>query len=273
MINSISKRVIPMFLVLLVAVATLALTASAATTEEERGGAYGYIIPTDSNLSAQKSSYTFYGNSTKLYFMIFSAGKENSYFNIEIYSTNDYNPDNIVSSYTYNYPSDKGSVPLELSWAFKSNPSGTYYGRCYTSISDGEDQIIDKSTICKFTININRLGKETVSLTSVSNTNSGVVVKWTGLSTAVKYKVYRKANNDTKWTTLASVKAGTTAYTDKNVKSGVKYTYTVKAFDNLYASLYEKAGLTTVYLTTPKLTTPSASTSVNPVIKWSKVEG
>ena len=82
MINSTFKRVIPVLLVLLIAVASLAVTVSAATTEEERGGTYGYIIPTDANLSAQKSSYTFYGNSTTLYFMLFSAGKENSYFNI-----------------------------------------------------------------------------------------------------------------------------------------------------------------------------------------------
>lgn len=273
MIHSVSKRVIPLLFVLIIAVTSLAITASAATTEEEHGGSYGYIIPTDENLSAQKSSYTFYGNSTTLYFMIFSTGKENSYFNVEIYSTNDYNPDNIVSSYTRDYPAEKGSVPLALDWPFKSNPSGTYYGRCYTSIANGEDQIIDKSTICKFTIKINRLGKETVSLTSVSNTNTGVVVKWTGLSTAVKYRIYRKAANDKSWTAIANVKAGTTSYTDKNVKSGVKYTYTVKAFDNLYASLYEKAGLTTVYLTTPKLTPSSPSTSVYPVIKWSKVEG
>lgn len=273
MIHSVSKRVIPLLFVLIIAVASFSITASAATTEEEHGGSYGYIIPTDGNLSAQKSSYTFYGNSTTLYFMIFSTGKENSFFNVEIYSTNDYNPDNIVSSYTRDYPAEKGSVPLALDWPFKSNPSGTYYGRCYTSIANGEDQIIDKSTVCKFTIKINRLGKETVSLTSVSNTTSGIKVKWTGLSTAVKYRVYRKVAGDKKWTALGDVKAGTTSYTDKNVKSGVKYTYTVKAFDNLYASLYEKAGLTTVYLTTPKLTPSSPSTSVHPVIKWSKVEG
>ena len=123
-------------------------------------------------------------------------------------------------------------------------------------------------TRCKFTIKINRLGKETVSLTSVSNTSDGVKVKWTGLSTAVKYRVYRKVKGDKNWTALGDVKAGTTSYTDKNVKSGVQYTYTVKAFDNLYASLYEKAGLTTVYLTKPKLTPSAPSTSVYPVIKW-----
>ena len=68
MIHSVSKRVIPLLFVLIIAVASFAITASAATTEEEHGGTYGYIIPTDSNLSAQKNSYTFYGNSAKLYY-------------------------------------------------------------------------------------------------------------------------------------------------------------------------------------------------------------
>ncbi len=269
--RSVLKRSISMLLVALVMLSSFSLVASAAA-EGEFGGKYGYIIPTDANLSAQKNSYTFYGNSTVLYFMLFSNGKENSFYTVEIFSSNDYNPDNVVSSFTSEY-GDKGTAPLALTWPFKSNPSGTYYGRCYTSVMNGEEETIDTSTICEFTIQINRLGKETVSLTSVSNTAAGVKISWTGLSTALKYRVYRKVKGDTKWTKLADVKAGTTSYTDKKVTSGVQYSYTVKAFDNLYSSLYEKAGLTTVFLTTPTLTQPKASTSVYPVVKWSQVAG
>lgn len=269
--RSVLKRGISMLLVALVMLSSFSLIASAAA-EGEFGGKYGYIIPTDANLSAQKNSYTFYGNSTVLYFMLFSNGKENSFYTVEIFSSNDYNPDNVVSSFTSEY-GDKGTAPLALTWPFKSNPSGTYYGRCYTSVMNGEEETIDTSTICKFTIQINRLGKETVSLTSVSNTSSGVKISWTGLSTALKYRVYRKVKGDTKWTKLVDVKAGTTSYTDKSVKSGVQYSYTVKAFDKLYSSLYEKAGLTTVFLTTPTLTQPKASNSVYPVVKWSQVAG
>lgn len=268
--RSVSKRVIAMLLTVLVIFGCFSTVAAAA--EAEYGGKYGYIIPTDANLSAQKNSYSFYGNSTVLYFMVFSNGKENSFFTVEIFSSSDYNPDNVVSSFTSEY-GEKGTKPLALTWPFKANPSGTYYGRCYTSVIDGEEEIIDTSTICDFTIKINRLGKETVSLTSVSNTTSGIKVSWTGLSTAVKYRVYRKVKGDKKWTGIADVKAGTTSYTDKNVKSGVQYTYTVKAFDNLYASLYEKDGLTTVFLNTPKLTQPKPSTSVYPVVKWAQVAG
>lgn len=266
------KGLLPTLLVMLVAITSFAITASAATTEETYGGTYGYIIPTDKDLAAQKNSYSFYGNSTKLYFMLFPAGKENSYYTIEISSTDDFNPDNIVSSFTQAYQG-KNSVPLELSWPFKSNPSGTYYGRCYTSIINGEDEVIDKSTICEFTIKINRLGKETVSLTSISNTSSGIKIKWTGLSTAVKYRVYRQAKGEKKFTKIAELAAPATSYTDKSAKNGVQYYYTVRAFDNLHSSLCEKPGLTTMRLSQPTLSEPSSNSSVYPVIKWSKVEG
>ena len=268
--RSVTKRVISTLLALLVVFGSFSIVASAA--EAELGGTYGYIIPTDANLSAQKKSYTFYGNSTVLYFMLFSNGKENSFYTVEIFSSSDYNPDNVVSSFTSAY-GNKGTAPLALTWPFKANPSGTYYGRCYTSIMNGEEETIDTSTICKFTIQINRLGKETVSLTSIANTANGITLKWTGLSTAIKYRVYRKVKGDKSWTNIADVKAGTTSYTDKNVKSGVQYTYTVKAFDKLYSSLHEKSGLTTVHLTKPTLTKPKASSSVYPVVKWSQVPG
>jgi hypothetical protein len=51
--HSVSQRVISTLLALLVVLGSFAVSAAAATTEEEYGGSYGYIIPTDSNLSAQ----------------------------------------------------------------------------------------------------------------------------------------------------------------------------------------------------------------------------
>ncbi len=268
--RSLSMRAISIILAVIVISATFGVAVFAA--EKELGGTYGYIVPTDKNLSAPKTSYTFYGNSTVLYFMLFSTGKENTFYTVEIFSSSDYNPENVVSSFTNAY-GDKGSVPLALTWPFKANPSGTYYGRCYTSIIDGEEETIDTSTVYEFTIKLNRLGKEQVTLTSISNNKKGVVIKWNNLSTATKYRIYRKANNETSWTKLTDVKAGTTSYTDKNVKSGVQYTYTVKAYDKLYESLYDKKGLTTVFLSTPTLTQPKSSNDVYPVVKWSAVTG
>lgn len=268
--RSLSMRAISIILAVMVIFGTFGVAAFAA--EKELGGTYGYIVPTDKNLSAPKTSYTFYGNSTVLYFMLFSTGKENTFYTVEIFSSSDYNPENVVSSFTNAY-GDKGSAPLALTWPFKANPSGTYYGRCYTSIIDGDDETIDTSTIYKFTIKLNRLGKEQVSLTGISNSKNGVVIKWNNISTATKYRIYRKLKGETSWTKLADVKAGTTSYTDKNVKSGVQYTYTVKAFDNLYTSLYDKAGITTIFLSTPTLTQPKASDDVYPVVKWSAVTG
>lgn len=269
--RNLMKGVVAALFALIVVFGSFSIVATAAE-KAEFGGKYGYIIPTDSKLSAQKSSYTFYGNSTDLYFMLFSTGKENSYYTVEIFSSNDYNPDKIVSSFTNAY-GKKGTAPLKVKWNFKANPSGTYYGRCYTSILNGEEETIDTSTICKFTIKLNRLGKETVSLTSVTNTSSGVQVKWTGLSTATKYGVYRKAKGEKNWTKIADVKANTTSYTDKNVKSGTQYTYSVKAFDKLYSTLQDKTGLTTIYLSASAVTQPKSSTDIYPIVRWTKVNG
>lgn len=152
--RSLSMRAISIILAVMVIFGTFGVAAFAA--EKELGGTYGYIVPTDKNLSAPKTSYTFYGNSTVLYFMLFSTGKENTFYTVEIFSSSDYNPENVVSSFTNAY-GDKGSAPLALTWPFKANPSGTYYGRCYTSIIDGDDETIDTSTIYKFTIKLNRL--------------------------------------------------------------------------------------------------------------------
>ncbi len=271
--RSILLRAISAVLSVITLFTVFSVNAFAETTTENLKQAYGFIIPTDSKFEKQKTSYTFYGNSATLYFMLFSKGKANAFYTVEIYSSSDYNPENLVSSFSSEFSETSGSSPAGVNWPFKSNPSGTYYGRCYASFMDGETEKIDSASICKFTINLNRVGKETVSLTSISNGSDGVTLKWTGMSTALKYRVYRKAKGESKWSKLKDVKAGTTSYVDKSAKSGTQYTYTVKAYDNMYSSLYDKKGLTTVYLSRPKLTQPKASTDVYPTIKWSKVSG
>ncbi|MBR2875938.1 MAG: hypothetical protein IKC01_02265 [Clostridia bacterium] len=264
------KKVVTLFLALFVIAGSFGIIANAA--QEELGGVNGYLIPTDINLSAPKTEYAFYGDSAYLYFMLFSMGKADSFYNIEIFSKSDYSSDSAVVSYVSEY-GKKGNMPLRLNWPFKANPSGTYYGRCYTTIIKGEEEVIDTSTIYKFTIHLNRIGKSEVPLVSVANSKKGVVVKWDKLATATKYRIYRKTKGASSWSKVADVNGNTTSYTDTKVKSGTQYSYTVKAFDKLYSSLYDKTGLKTIYLSTPTLTAPKASTSVYPVVKWSQVAG
>ncbi len=122
---------------------------------EELGGSYGYIIPTDEKLAAQANNYSFSGDFADFYFMVFSSGKENSSYNIEIYSSNDYNNDSIVYSYTSAY-GEKGTTPINLKWEFDGLASGCYYGKCYTQITSEGAITIDTSSICTFDIDINR---------------------------------------------------------------------------------------------------------------------
>ncbi len=58
------------------------------------------------------------------------------------------------------------------------------------------------------------------------NKDNGIVVKWGAVSGADSYRVYRKTGSSG-WADLGKVKS--TAYTDKNIKNGIKYTYTVRA--------------------------------------------
>lgn len=59
-----------------------------------------------------------------------------------------------------------------------------------------------------------------------SNKDNNIVVKWSAVSGADSYTVYRKTGSSV-WANLGKVKSA--SYIDKNVKNGTKYTYTVKA--------------------------------------------
>lgn len=92
----------------------------------------------------------------------------------------------------------------------------------------------------------------TPTLKSISNTVNGVNVKWSKVTGATEYKVFRKAGNGKSWQSVATVK--TTYYNDKNVKSGTYYTYTVRAVKNGVTSGYDAAGIKVKFLAAPKLT-------------------
>ncbi len=67
----------------------------------------------------------------------------------------------------------------------------------------------------------------TPDLTTIRTTSSGINVKWSAVSGANSYRVYRKAPGQTSWKYIGYVK--TTQYTDKNTTKGLTYRYTVRA--------------------------------------------
>ena len=63
------------------------------------------------------------------------------------------------------------------------------------------------------------------NVTAAQVTSKGVNVKWTKVTGATGYIVYRS------WSRIADIKSGSTlSYLDKNAKKGIKYIYTVRAY-------------------------------------------
>ena len=116
---------------------------------------------------------------------------------------------------------------------------------------------------------IKRLADPTVSY--ASNITAGVQVKWSKVTGATGYIVYRKTGTGS-WSRLATIKSGsTTSYTDKSAKSGTNYSYTVRACNGSTMSDWHN------YKTVKRLSNPavtSASKTSNGInVKWSKVTG
>lgn len=103
---------------------------------------------------------------------------------------------------------------------------------------------------------VKQLFLATPKLSSVKNTNSGVVLKWNKVSGAEGYKIYRKTGSgDFKLiaTTTGNKKF---TYTDGTTTSGKVYTYTVKAYNENTNSYYNKTGLKIRFVDANALYTP-----------------
>ena len=109
----------------------------------------------------------------------------------------------------------------------------------------------------------------TPNVTKVTTTSNSIKIQWNAVSGAKGYRVYRKTSGATKWTQLAKVTG--TSYTDKNVKVGSVYTYTLRAYNGSVLSAYSKSGWGGVILKTPTVKIANASNGVK--VSWSKVSG
>ena len=110
------------------------------------------------------------------------------------------------------------------------------------------------------------------------NDSYASIVKWDKVTGAAGYVVYRKINNATSWTVVATIKNGnTTQYTDTCKKaSGNSYMYTVRAFDSKNIYSWFKSGTSGICLAKPlytvgQVTTEDGSLAVE--LKWSAING
>ncbi len=107
----------------------------------------------------------------------------------------------------------------------------------------------------------------TPSVTSISTTSKSITLKWGKVSGAKGYYVYRA--NGSKWVKVGTVKGNT--FTDKNVKIGTQYKYTVKAYSGKLNSAYNKSGFIGVILKTPTVKIANDHNGIK--VSWNKISG
>ena len=107
-------------------------------------------------------------------------------------------------------------------------------------------------------------------ISSLTNINGGVEIKWSTLKYADGYRVYRKTKN-TGWTRIGNTEDNT--FKDTNVKSGTAYTYTVRCVDEdgNFASYFNN-GKSVTFVKTPTIN-KIENTATGSKISWGKCSG
>ncbi|MCC8168240.1 MAG: hypothetical protein LIO37_02730 [Clostridiales bacterium] len=110
------------------------------------------------------------------------------------------------------------------------------------------------------------------NVTSVSNTSNGLKVKWSKVTGASGYYVYRKTGSGS-YLKIATVEgASKVSYVDTTGKSGKKYTYCVKAYSGSQTGTYSQTK-SKYCLYAPFVTSAENDGSTNITVKWKKRSG
>ena len=137
----------------------------------------------------------------------------------------------------------------------------TYTVRCLSA---------DKS---RFTSDYDRNGKKATyypaPTLSLSAAEDSISIKWSAVSGASKYRLYRKEPSG--WTRV--IDTASTSYSDANVESGKTYTYTIRTLNSSGSLLssYYTDGFSLTYLSAPEITLSNVADGVK--ISWDKLEG
>lgn len=111
--------------------------------------------------------------------------------------------------------------------------------------------------------------------TTIANASNGIKVSWTKSAGVKGYTIYRSQYNATTkkwsdWQNMGNTNAKTSAWTDKSVKAGVQYRYTVRAVNGSVKSTYKAtAGLVRLAQPTVKVALKENSVKVS----WGKISG
>ncbi len=124
----------------------------------------------------------------------------------------------------------------------------------------------------------NKTGKSIVHIAtpdlSTSNSSAGIKVSWKKISGATGYVVYSSQYSPTSkkwsaWKNRGTAKATASSWTDKNVKSGTKYKYAVRALNGKAKSSIKSSSITRLSQPTVKF----ANTSTGIKVSWKKITG
>lgn len=138
------------------------------------------------------------------------------------------------------------------------NNQKAYY--CVVAVDD-----INKSA---YETNRYNIFLKSVNVTAAKNSQKGIKVFWDKVGGAEKYRLYRKENGSS-WNKIADVKNKYLSYTDKDVKIGSEYDYTVRAISGKSVGICTKVA-SSYRVDYPRLKNVTAS-SGGLTISWNKV--
>ena len=158
----------------------------------------------------------------------------------------------------------------EKSWTYLGNTSGTSYtDKNIQNLSTYKYTVraVNGKSVSKYYSGVSKKYMTAPAL-SVSNSTSGIYLSWNRITGATSYYLYRKAGNAKNWTKIGTITAN--SYLDTNVKAGVTYTYTIRAYGSKTLSGCYSKGWKIMHLKTPELlSVTSYKTGVQ--VNWSKV--
>lgn len=106
---------------------------------------------------------------------------------------------------------------------------------------------------------------------NLSCTSAGVNISWTKMSSATGYRIYRKADDSSKWTLIKKINSGsTTSYTDADVKNGKNYSYRVMQIKDSEKGSCLKDGVTIKFVKPPVLSAEHSPKGI--VLSWTKAK-
>ncbi|MBE6752464.1 MAG: hypothetical protein E7556_08065 [Ruminococcaceae bacterium] len=256
--------------------------------------AFGYGISHDHSYSYKVDSITFYapkGSTTQTY-------AKNNGFKFVVKNTN------TVTLATPTVKTSNTTKGIKITWnKIKNAESYRVYRRTYNKSTKKYSswKIIKNTTGLSYTDKTVKLGtkysytvkaikgnvaskytatkglKYNIAPTvKVANASSGIKVTWNTIANATGYTIYRKSyNTKTKkwesWKNITTAKASKTSWTDKSVKSGVYYKYTVRACNGKTFKSEYKSSDKILYLARPTVKLANNESGVE--VSWNKVTG